>query len=322
MKEIIISENTKDQRLNKFLERLLCNAGSGFIYKMLRKKNITLNGKQAKGNEMLAAGDIVRIYFSDETFEKFTASADPETEELQALLEPERIVYEDPNILIYNKPAGLLSQRAKGDEPSACEQLVGYLMQKDGIDRDSLREYRPSAINRLDRNTTGLLVCAKKLAAAQQLSQVFKDRTVKKEYICLVKGRVTKKAERKGYLHKDESTNTVTISSEKNGGSIIETAYTPIKFCDKLDASVLLVDLKTGKTHQIRAHLAAEGFPVAGDRKYGDSEWNEKLYQAYHVKHQLLHAYRIQFPKMSGTLAYLSNREFCTEPPFQSIYED
>ena len=318
MKEHTISEKNKDQRLSKYLQRLLPGAESGFIYKMLRKKNITLNDKKATGNEILAAGDIVRLWLSDETYEKFAH----EEEISYPSLDPDIIVYEDDNIIVINKPAGMLSQKSSDSDISACELLCGYLVKYRGFTTEQFREYRPSAVNRLDRNTTGLLICAKNLKAASELSEMLKERTVKKEYITLVRGKVTGNRHIKGRLLKDESNNTVVIGGEKSEGSFIETAYTAVKFCDKLNSSVLLVELITGKTHQIRAHLASEGYPVIGDPKYGDQEVNRSFRKKYGVKSQLLHAYRITFPKNDGVLAYLSGRVITSEPPFEYIYKE
>ena len=318
MKQYIISEQNEDQRFSKFLQRILPGAGSGFIYKILRKKNITLNDKKASGNETLVAGDLVKVWLSDETFEKFA-----QREEISyPSFDPEIIVYEDDNIIIINKPAGMLSQRSSGSDISACELLCGYLIKYRGFTTENFREYRPSAVNRLDRNTTGLLLCAKNLKAASELSAMLKERTVKKEYIALVKGRITGSRHIKGRLLKDENNNTVSVGDEKSEGSFIETSYTALKFCDKLNSSVLLVDLITGKTHQIRAHLASEGYPIVGDPKYGDPDVNRKYSKEFGVKSQLLHACRITFPENDGALAYLSGRMITSEPPFKHIYED
>ena len=323
MKEIVITESSANQRLNKFLVRLLPNTTESFLYKMLRKKNITLNGSKATGKEILKSSDTVRIYFSDETFEKFKGSPLESTDaENYPVLDKKYIVYEDENVLIINKPAGMLSQKAKKEDISACEYLIGYLESKGEVSSESLRMFKPSAINRLDRNTTGILVCAKNLEAAQRLSAIFKERDIYKEYICIVKGRITEPLDLKGYLLKDEKTNKVSISDSPNGGSLIETAYTPVQFCDKLNATVLKVHLKTGKTHQIRAHLSHLGHPIGGDKKYGNEEFNRLLKDEYGVKYQLLHAYRLVFPKMEGNLKGLSCREITVQPPFKHIYEE
>lgn len=317
MKEIIISEKSDDQKLIRYLQRLLVNTGSGFIFRMLRKKNITLNGKKAAGNETLRQGDVIRIYFSDETYEKLTGTPG---EEFVSFPDESRILYEDGNILIYNKPAGMLSQKAKETDVSVCEYLTGYLVGKGEADSESLSEYRPSAVNRLDRNTSGLVLCAKNLKAARALSGMIRDRKIQKEYLCLAKGRITEGADLKGFIKKDPETNRVSLSEDPEDGPYAETSYTPVLFCDKLDATVLKVDIRTGRTHQIRAQMAASGHPVAGDVKYGDSGWNEELRKNYGVKHQLLHAYRVTFPQNCETLENLSGKVFEAEAPFAYLY--
>ena len=317
MKELIITEKNEDQRLNKYLERLLVNSGSGFIYRMLRKKNITLNGKKAAGNEILKNGDVIKIFFSDDTYEKLTGK--PEEKHV-SFPDESRIIYEDPDILIYNKPAGMLTQKAGESDVSVCEYLTGYLMKKGEADSNSLSEYRPSAVNRLDRNTSGLVLCAKNLKAARVLSKMIKERLVKKEYICIVRGKVMEGAGLKGYLKKDVRRNTVALTEDPEDGMYAETAYTPAGFCDTLNASVLMVDLKTGRTHQIRAQLAASGHPLAGDAKYGSAVWNEELKKKYGIRHQLLHAYRLTFPQDCEELEQLSGRIFEAEAPFAYLY--
>lgn len=309
MKEIIIRKNDEDQRFSKFLNRLFKNANDGFSYKMLRKKNITLNGKKADGTEKLKEGDTVRIYFSDETFEKLTASS--KTRDYPSL-DVSRIVYEDENILIYNKPAGMLSQRSAKTDLSACEYLIGYLQEKNECNTS----YTPSFMNRLDRNTTGLILAAKSLKASRELSRMLKDRSLKKEYLTFVKGNVKEGADKSAYLVKDEKTNTVTIRSTGTEAEKIETAYTPVRFCDKLNGTVLLVNLKTGKTHQIRAHLSSLGYPVAGDQKYGDPAFNAMLNRTMRTNYQLLHSYRVTFPRNTGELEYLSGKSFCADAEF------
>ena len=315
MKEIQITKNSEGQRLIRYLERILKNAPDSFLYRMLRKKNITLNGTKAGGNEILKAGDVLRIYFSDETYKKFAGQkAGPAA---YPALEADRIVYEDENVLLYNKPAGLLSQRSAPDDVSACELLIGYLQQKGAFDDSA----HPSFVNRLDRNTTGLIIGAKNAKAARELTDLVTGRMVKKEYICLAKGRITDAADETAYLVKDERLNKVSVYRNGDEANRIETAYTPIRFCDKLNCTVLLVELKTGRPHQIRAHLSYLGYPVAGDAKYGDPKWNRKLREDWGITHQMLHSYRLTFPACSGTLSSISGKTFSADPPFGNLYE-
>ena len=290
MKEFIIEENEAGQRFDKYLAKLLKEAPKSFFYKMLRKKNITLNGKKATGNEKLLKGDTIKLFLSDETFDKFAGS----TQIARAYCELD-IIYEDADIIIINKPAGMLSQPADDGESSLVEYLIGYLLKKGELTEEQLKTFKPSVCNRLDRNTSGMVCAGKSLAGLQFLSRIFHDRTLHKYYLCLVKGKLDKPAHIKGYLHKDKKTNKVTISKQEFPDSLpIETAYRPIDSNGKM--TFLEVELITGRTHQIRAHLAETGHPLLGDTKYGDNEFN-KQYTRHGVKHQLLHAYRLVIPE-------------------------
>jgi len=184
MKEFIINENEAGQRFDKYLGKLLREAPKRFFYKMLRKKNITLNGAKATGNEKLTSGDHVKLFLSDETFEKFAGAQETVARAHQKL----HIVYEDDNILLINKPVGMLSQPADDKEPSLVEYLTGYLLESGAVTESSLHTFRPSVCNRLDRNTSGLVAAGKSLAGLQELSTLFHDRNLHKFYRCLVKG--------------------------------------------------------------------------------------------------------------------------------------
>ena len=283
MKEFIIEENEAGQRFDKYLAKLLKEAPKSFFYKMLRKKNITLNGKKATGNEKLLKGDTIKLFLSDETFDKFAGS----TQVARAYCELD-IIYEDADIIIINKPAGMLSQPADDGEPSLVEYLIGYLLKKGELTEEQLKTFKPSVCNRLDRNTSGMVCAGKSLAGLQFLSRIFHDRTLHKYYLCLVKGKLDKPAHIKGYLHKDKKNNKVTVSKQEFPDSLpIETAYRPIDSNGKM--TLLEVELITGRTHQIRAHLGSIGHPLLGDAKYGDRDFN-RAYTKFGVRNQLLHA--------------------------------
>ena len=292
MKEIVINENEAGQRLDKFLGKLLKEAPASFYYKMLRKKNIVLNGKKATGNEKLTAGDSVKLFLSDETFEKFAGkqqTKDPVVSVPHISLE---IVYENHDVLAINKPAGMLSQKAKKEDISANEYILQYLLESGTITRERLHTFKPSVCNRLDRNTSGILVAGKTLNGLQQMSKAFRERSMEKYYLAIVAGHISKPRRIEGYLKKDGQTNQVRIFSKpsKDAKPII-TEYRPLKLLGQV--TLLEVHLITGRSHQIRAHLASIGHPVIGDTKYGNPRLNREFLKNAGVTHQLLHAYRL-----------------------------
>lgn len=292
MKEIVINKNEAGQRLDKFLGKLLKEAPASFYYKMLRKKNIVLNGKKATGNEKLTVGDSVKLFLSDETFEKFAGKR--QTNDLAASV-PNialEIVYEDHDVLAINKPAGMLSQKAKKEDISANEYILQYLLESGTITRESLHTFKPSVCNRLDRNTSGILVAGKTLNGLQQMSKAFRERSMEKYYLAIVAGHISKPRRIEGFLKKDGINNQVTILSEpSNDAKPIITEYRPLKLVGQV--TLLEVHLITGRSHQIRAHLASIGHPVIGDTKYGNPRLNREFLKNAGVTHQLLHAYRL-----------------------------
>lgn len=317
MQELHVTENEAGQRLDKLLAKFLNQAPKSFLYKMMRKKNIVLNGKKCTGNEKLKQGDSIKLFFSDETIEKFSAGTYAISKKEKINMLP--IIYEDEQVLLMNKPVGVLSQKAKDSDVSAVEILINYLMETDQLSKEQFRTFHPSICNRLDRNTSGILVAGKTLPALQEMNRFFKERTIAKYYRCLVKGRVIKNEDYiKGYLVKDQKTNKVSITKKKTEEGVpIETEYCVIQSNDEV--SLLEVHLITGKTHQIRAHLASIGHPIIGDYKYGDKQINEMYRQAYGLKSQLLHAYRLEMPSSNGSLAYLNDKKFVAELPDKFI---
>lgn len=317
MKVLVVTRNEAGQRLNKLLSKYLNLAGTGFIYKMLRKKNITLNGGKCDGSERLEEGDEIRLFLSDETIEKFS-KVQVQNVKKKTL----DIIYEDQHILLINKPAGMLSQKAKEADESLVEYVTDYLLESGSLTREDLKTFRPSVCNRLDRNTSGLVVAGKSLPGLQIMSAVLKDRSIHKYYYCVIKGRLAGKQTIEGYLLKDERTNQVRIYDNPVPESLpIVTAYEPVSEYDGY--TLLKVTLVTGRTHQIRAHLASIGCPLVGDVKYGDQRVNEEARKRFGIRHQMLHSFQVEFPSLSEPLAYLSGRSFTAPLPreFGKIWE-
>ncbi len=326
MKSLIVSQNESGQRLDKLLGKYLDTAPKSFFYKMLRKKNITLNGKKAEGSEKLNEGDEIRLFLSNETIEAFQSEKKKNmvsnNQEIKKevkkipMLKPHEIVYEDEHILVVNKPAGELSQKANKEDISINERVVEYLRETYGIGKDN---FTPSVCNRLDRNTTGLLIAGKSLVGLQSMASVLKQRTLHKYYLCMVAGTVEKQRHLFGYLKKEESTNIVKVLSKEQWQKVenqgdyepIETKLFPL--ISNNGYSLLAIQLITGKTHQIRAHLASLGLPLLGDSKYGENKLQE-INRKLHLKYQLLHSYLLQFPVFTNELSNISEKIITVEP--------
>lgn len=323
MKSILVKENEAGQRFDKFLHKYLSEASGNFIYKMLRKKNITLNGKKATGSERLVIGDEVKLFLSDETIDKFTkkvigedkSKAENSYETAYHTYCNLEVIFQNKHILIVNKPSGILTQKSEFDDISLNEWLIGYLLVHQMITYEELTTFKPSVCNRLDRNTSGIVICGKTLLGSQKMSELLKDRSLHKYYRLYVKGTVHDGSSIDGYLEKDKKTNTVKISTKPvhSDSSYIKTKYQPLKHGH--DKTLVEVELITGKTHQIRAHLASVGHPLLGDYKYGDKDFNDRYKKKYNINHQLLHAYRIEFPELKGEFEDISNLVITSQLP-------
>lgn len=337
MQVLIVTKNEAGQRLDKLLAKYMSKAPKSFFYKMLRKKNITLNGKKAEGSEKLQEKDEIRLFLSDETIAGFqeahsvvtgkskeqTVETGKQKKKLPAL----HILYEDEDVILLNKAAGVLSQKASADDISLVEQLMEYLLETGAITEQELVSFRPGVCNRLDRNTSGLVIAGKSLPGLQVMSELLKERTVHKFYRTIVAGEMKAGKRLSGYLYKDETKNQVfvfasLVEAKKQGIredllSKIETAYKPVVVMQGY--TLLEVELITGKTHQIRAHLASIGHPIVGDTKYGNAKINQELLKATGLRYQLLHAYRLVFPVLKGTGRALSEKEMIAPLPKQFI---
>ena len=230
--------------------------------------------------------------------------ANPMQQEAERGNEKLNIVYEDQWLLIINKPAGMLSQRAKASDDSLNDYLIDYCIQTGIISKEELAGFRPSIANRLDRNTSGIVLAGISIKGLQRLASMLRERTLGKYYLCLVEGKVKEDARIAGYLTKEEKNNKVSLHKEKaEGASYIETEYKVLKSTDK--ASLLKIRLITGKSHQIRGHLASVGHPVFGDYKYGNRDFNNQIKWKDGVNYQLLHSYELVVPEGTGELSGL-----------------
>lgn len=294
MKELVIKSAQAGQKLDKFLKKYFNEAPQSFIYKMLRKKNITLNNKKADGTETLFENDLIKLFLADETIEKFHTEKKIQKINSNSTLD---VLFEDENILLVNKPSNMLSQKAKPSDVSINELIIDYLIKNNTYSSADLETFKPSVCNRLDRNTTGIITFGKNIKGLQFLSEGFKLRTFDKYYLCVVKGVINKRENVEGYLYKDTKNNKVTVfSNKKNDAEYIKTEYIPV--ADNGRQTLLKIKLHTGKTHQIRAHLAYIGHPLVGDFKYGDKKINQYASDKYKIKDQLLHSFEMVIPQL------------------------
>lgn len=316
MKEFIVSQAQAGQKAVKYCMKILPQAQPSFLHKMMRKKNITRNGKKLDGSDILNAGDCIRFFFADETFAKFAAHGQAQTLARTGQpafaphgLQKERIIYEDADVLLYDKPTGMLSQKAKPGDVSLNEYFLQYLLESGQLDIEQLNVLKPSVCNRLDRNTSGLVICGKSYRGLTAMNEMLKERSLRKFYRCIVAGQMSEPVLVHGYLKKDETGNKVEIRPNHfAGAAYIETEIKPLQTGSSF--SLAQIHLITGKTHQIRAHLAYLGHPIVGDHKYGDRAVNDRLRREYGLEYQLLHAYKLEFPEDVQTLPQLAGRSF------------
>ena len=312
MIKVEISSNDAGQRLDRFLKKYLKRASLSGIYKIIRK-DLKINGKRGKEDTVLAEGDQLTFYLSDERFAELTAPVKSHRARKQF-----KIAYEDENVLIVEKPKGLLTHGDSHEKKNTLmNQVCGYLQDKGEYDPSQEKTFTPSPVNRLDRNTTGLVVFGKTAEALRQLTKLIREREgISKFYITIVKGRFNKEVTIEESLEKKAETNTVRISSD---GQSAKSIVRPLEISKDGRYSVVEVELVTGRTHQIRVHLAGKGYPLIGDSKYGVK------YPG--VTTQLLHAYRLTFGEIDeeyAALKGLAGLEVKADIPedFERVWEE
>lgn len=306
MREFIINFNDAGQRVDKFLSKAVKKLPKSLMYKYLRTKRIKLNNKKCEISTKLNEGDILSLYINDEFFE--------ENEQLDFLSVPTNlnIIYEDENILLIDKKNGIVVHE---DDENTVDTLINrikhYLYEKGEYNPENEASFAPSLCNRLDRNTGGIIICAKNAESLRILNQKVKDRELEKLYLCITVGIPPKKEDTlTAYLEKDEGKNQVFISNKKTPtNKTIVTKYKVLETKDNL--ALVEVDLITGRTHQIRAHMAYIGCALLGDGKYGIN----KINRAYNIKTQALYSYKLtfKFKTEAGILQYLDGKTFTTD---------
>lgn len=306
MKEFAINANDAGQRLDKFVAKAVPRIPQSMMYKAIRNKRIKINGKRAEISSRLRVGDTVQMYINDEFFD-----ISPEMDFLSAPAALS-IIYEDENIMLIDKKNGLVVHE---DNENTADTLINrikkYLCEKGEYDPEKENSFAPALCNRLDRNTGGIVIAAKNAETLRIMNQKLRDRELDKLYLCVTVGIPPKKSDiLTAYLEKNSSENTVKISDRKTAANkTIITEYTVLKTNNNL--ALLEIKLGTGRTHQIRAHMAHIGCPLLGDGKYGINRINKE----YKVKTQALYSYKLRFRFTSGggCLEYLNGKEFAVK---------
>ena len=303
MKEFVINSNDANQRLDKFIQKSVPRLPQSMMYKAIRNKRIKINGKRAEISTRLQTGDIVQMYINDEFFD---TAVETEFMAAPAVLD---IVYEDDNIILIDKKNGLVVHE---DNENTVDTLINrlkhYLYDKGEYKPEEENSFAPSLCNRLDRNTGGIVIAAKNAESLRILNQKIKDRELEKYYLCITVGVPPKKKDTiTAYLEKNSDDNTVKVTDRKTDkNKTIITTYKVLKIKENL--ALLEIKLDTGRTHQIRAHMAHIGCPLLGDGKYGINKVNKE----YKIKTQALYSYKLKFTftSDSGCLEYLNGKEF------------
>ena len=304
MQKFVVDEKEAGQTLEKYVKKVLSDAPASIIYKLFRKKDVKVNGHWQDRKYVVSSGEEISIYLLDSQIEEFKKQ-----KTISSLsLVKDWIIYEDENILLINKPRGVLVQKAEENDEALDDMVISYLVDKKEYDPNKNVGYKPAPSHRLDRNTEGIVVFGKNLKTLQYLSTIMSNKEkISKKYLTLVRGVVDEEGEISKPLLKKQSHVEVDYS---NGKEAI-TQYRRLKIVG--DYSLVEVKLLTGRTHQIRVHFASIGHPVVGDSKYGDFRLNKEIENNYHFKNQFLVAYSLKFTGLSEPLKNLNNKEFKIE---------
>jgi pseudouridine synthase, RluA family len=309
MINVEIGDNERNQRLDKFLRKYLGEAPLSYIYKAIRK-DVKVNGKRSKGEYVLQSGDNVSIYISDADFAKFQRKPHKVGAKRQF-----GIAYEDDNILVVEKPFGLLTHGDSTEKRNhLANQVIDYLIEEGDYNPRLEKTFTPAPVNRLDRNTTGLVIFCKNYPALQAFNSMIREKgIVNKYYLTIVPGKLDRMLHLSDKMIKNESTNTITVVDSDAEGKTMETIARPLSTNGKY--TLCEVEIITGRTHQIRAHLAKAGYPVIGDVKYGDKEVNKEVRRRFDLTTQLLHAYKLRFDGCAEGFEYLDGKEIKAKMP-------
>ncbi len=305
MQIITVTRNDAGQRLDKFLSKAVKGLPMSLMYKYIRTKKIKVNRARTQQNYMLCEGDEIQLFIREEFF------SSPERDEgaLFRIAPKLEIVYEDDNVLLLNKrPGVLVHEDTAAQENTLIMHVKAYLVQKGEYDPGAEHSFAPALCNRIDRNTGGIVIAAKNAEALREMNERIREDQLRKSYLCAVHGIPTRKtATLKGYLKKDSEKNMVDVSDTPRAGyKEIITKYRVI--AEREGNALLEVELVTGRTHQIRAHLSHIGHPLLGDGKYGINRAERE--RGY--KFQALYAFRLFFKQTEGdgVLKYLEGKQF------------